>query len=146
MMVLLGGRAAEHVVFNELSTGATDDLAKVTDIARSMVMRYGMDEKLGNLAYERERTTFLEMPQVIQERSYSEDTAREIDRAVREIVQSAFQETVQLLTQHRSLLEEGAVLLLEKETLGEEELARLRAKVPLPTVSWCDRGQACIIA
>jgi cell division protease FtsH len=135
MMVLLGGRAAEHVVFNQLSTGAADDLAKVTDIARSMVMRYGMDEKLGNLAYERERSTFLEIPQVFQERSYSEDTAREIDRAVREIVQSAFQESVGLLTQCRSLLEEGATLLLDKETLGEEELARLRTKIPAPTAN-----------
>jgi cell division protease FtsH len=135
MMVLLGGRAAEHVVFNQLSTGAADDLAKVADIARSMVMRYGMDEKLGNLAYERERTTFLEMPQVFQERSYSEDTAREIDRAVREIVQSAFRESVGLLTRCRSLLEEGAALLLNKETLGEEELARLRTKIPVPTAN-----------
>lgn len=135
MMVLLGGRAAEHVVFNQLSTGAADDLAKVTDIARSMVMRYGMDEKLGNLAYERERTTFLEMPQIFQERSYSEDTAREIDRAVREIVQSAFRESVGLLTQCRSLLEEGAALLLDKETLGEEELARFRTKISVPTAN-----------
>jgi cell division protease FtsH len=75
------------------------------------------------------------VPQVFQERSYSEDTAREIDRAVRDIVQSAFQETVHLLTQHRSLLEEGAGLLLERETLGEEELARLRAKVPNPAAN-----------
>ena len=98
-------------------------------------MRYGMDEKLGNLAYERERTTFLEMPQVIQERSYSEDTAREIDRAVRQIVQSTFHETVQLLKRNRDLLEEGAGMLLEKETLGEDESARLRAKVPRPTAN-----------
>jgi cell division protease FtsH len=135
MMVLLGGRAAEHVVFNQLSTGAADDLAKVADIARSMVMRYGMDEKLGNLAYERERTTFLEIPQVFQERSYSEDTAREIDHAVREIVQSAFRESVGLLTRCRSLLEEGAALLLNKETLGEDELARLRTKIPVTSAN-----------
>jgi cell division protease FtsH len=130
MMVLLGGRAAEHVVFDQLSTGAADDLAKVTDIARGMVMRYGMDEKLGHLAYDKERATFLETPQVFQERSYSEDTAREIDHAVREIVQSAFRESVGLLTRCRGLLEEGAALLLSKETLGEEELARLRSKLP----------------
>ena len=59
MAVLLGGRAAEHVVFGALSTGAADDLAKVTDIARSMVMRYGMEEKLGNLSYEEEPAPFL---------------------------------------------------------------------------------------
>jgi cell division protease FtsH len=130
MMVLLGGRAAEHVVFHQLSTGAADDLAKVTDIARGMVMRYGMDEKLGNLAYEKERTTFLEVPQAFQPRSYSEDTAREIDHAVRELVQSAFRETVQLLSKHRPLLEEGATLLLQNETLAEEDLNTFRARIP----------------
>ena len=83
MAVLLGGRAAEQLVFGHLSTGAADDLAKVTDIARSMVMRYGMDEKLGNLSFEDERPPFLPMPGVGTERRYSEDTAREIDRAVR---------------------------------------------------------------
>ena len=131
MTVLLGGRAAEHLVLGELSTGAADDLAKVADIARSMVMRYGMDEKLGHLAYEGERATFLGVPQVFQERSYSEDTAREIDVSVRGIVQTAFEASVRLLTQHRNLLEEGAALLLEKETLGEKELGDLLAKAAL---------------
>ena len=131
MMVLLGGRAAEHLVLGELSSGAADDLAKVADIARSMVMRYGMDEKLGHLAYEGERATFLGVPQVFQERSYSEDTAREIDVSVRGIVQTAFEASVRLLTQHRNLLEEGAALLLEKETLGEKELGDLLAKAAL---------------
>jgi cell division protease FtsH len=71
MAVLLGGRAAEHVVFDEVSTGAADDLARVTDIARAMVLRYGMSEALGNVAYDRERTPFLQsnLP-MQQERSY----------------------------------------------------------------------------
>ena len=66
-----GGRAAEHVVFDEVSTGAADDLARVTDIARAMVLRYGMSEALGNVAYDRERTPFLQsnLP-MQQERSY----------------------------------------------------------------------------
>src|SRR6266496_5224979 len=80
MAVLLGGRASEEVVFNHLSTGAADDLAKVTDIARNMVMRYGMDERLGHLSFEEERAPLLHTPFAVQERKYSEDTAREIDR------------------------------------------------------------------
>src|SRR5687767_13422990 len=85
MAVLLGGRAAEEVVFAHLSTGAADDLAKVTDIARSMVMRYGMVKSLGHVAYEEERAPFLGGPLPQGHREYSEETAREIDVAVREI-------------------------------------------------------------
>ncbi len=125
MAVLLGGRAAEHLVFEHLSTGAADDLAKVTDIARSMAMRYGMDPKLGNVSYEGDRAVFLNVPPGLQERRYSEDTAREIDRAVREIVDFAFQRSIAVLKQRRKTLEDGAQALLQKETLVEEDLARL---------------------
>jgi cell division protease FtsH len=125
MTVLLGGRAAEHVVFQHYSTGAADDLAKVTDIARSMVMRYGMDEKLGHVAYEGERAVFLNVPPAFQERHYSEDTAREIDRAVRETVDKAFRKAVGILEGQRKMLEQGAQTLLKKETMTEEDLQRL---------------------
>jgi cell division protease FtsH len=125
MTVLLGGRAAEHVVFQHYSTGAADDLAKVTDIARSMVMRYGMDEKLGHVAYEGDRAVFLNVPPAFQERHYSEDTAREIDRAVRETVDKAFKKAVGILEGRRKTLEEGALMLLQKETMTEEDLRRL---------------------
>lgn len=131
MAVLLGGRAAEHVVFGHLSTGAADDLAKVTDIARSMVTRYGMDKKLGHLVYEEERQSFLGLPQAEHRpRGYSEMTAREIDCAVREIVDQAFARAVELLTARRPLLEAAARRLMDKETLGEEELASLRDAMP----------------
>jgi len=123
MAVLLGGRAAEHIVFAHLSTGAADDLQKVTDIARSMIMRYGMDEKLGHVAYEAQRRSFLGDPAAMTaERSYSEETAREIDCAVRILVERTFQRTVQLLTERRSQLETGAQQLLAKETLNEQDL------------------------
>ena len=125
MAVLLGGRAAEHIVFNHLSTGAADDLAKVTDIARSMVMRYGMDEQLGNVAYEGERSAFLDVPPAFQARRFSEDTAREIDRAVRGIVERAFKKAAGILEQRRTTLEDGAQALLQKETLVEDELMRI---------------------
>jgi len=127
MAVLLGGRAAEKLVFDHLSTGAADDLAKVTDIARSMVMRYGMEEKLGHVAYEAERPLFLGIPDSMRRgREFSEETAREIDRAVREIVDRAFGKAAAILTRSRPVLEQGAQLLLERETLGEDDLARLR--------------------
>src|SRR5437867_4471049 len=101
MAVLLGGRAAEHVIYGRLSTGAADDLAKVTDIARSMVMRYGMEEKLGSLSFDEERSAIMPKQVTMSERKYSEDTAREIDRAVREIVNAAFERAVSILNKHR---------------------------------------------
>jgi cell division protease FtsH len=131
MSVLLGGRAAEHVVFNEISTGAADDLQKVTDIARSIVMRYGMDDKLGNVAYEQERSSFLNVPGMgAQPRDHSEETAREIDCAVRKLVQGAFARAVDILVHRRAELERGARTLLEKETLTEEDLKPFRDRQP----------------
>ena len=131
MAVLLGGRAAEKLVFNHLSTGAADDLAKVTDIARSMVMRYGMEEKLGHVAYEAERPLFLGIPEGMQRgRDYSEETAREIDCAVRKFVESAFDKAAGVLKQRQVLLERGAQLLLQQETLSEEDLKAFRDAPP----------------
>ena len=128
MAVLLGGRAAEHVIYGHLSTGAADDLAKVTDIARSMVVRYGMEQRLGNLAYEEAQSPFLPAPAAgaaPAQRRYSEETAREIDHAVREISDAAFQRAVNVLTRNRPTLEEGARQLLKKETLSEADIAAL---------------------
>ncbi len=130
MSVLLGGRAAEWLVFSHLSTGAADDLVKVTDIARSMVMRFGMDETLGHVTYEKERMTFLGGPGVpVEERSYSEQTAAQIDDAVRTIVDTAFRRSVDILNRFRALLERTAVELLEKETLNEPDLVALKAEM-----------------
>ena len=127
MAVLLGGRAAETIVFHQLSTGAADDLAKVTDIARTMVTQYGMDEKLGNVAYERQRSPFLGSPTAEPwiDRSFSEETAREIDCAVRQLVEQAFAKATSVLQQHREALERGAQALLRQETLNEMELAAI---------------------
>ncbi|KFI21045.1 cell division protein FtsH, partial [Nitrosococcus oceani] len=87
MAVLLGGRAAEQIVFKEASTGAADDLIRATDIARAMVLRYGISEALGNVAYDREQSVFLQ-PNVAmpQSRNYSEETASKIDVAIRMLV------------------------------------------------------------
>jgi cell division protease FtsH len=129
MAVLLGGRAAEEVVFGHLSTGAADDLAKVTDIARSMVMRYGMVKNLGHVAYEEDQNRFLMTPGFQKSREYSEETAREIDVAVRDIVKGAYEKALGILSREKKLLESWARKLLEKETLAEAELTELRAEL-----------------
>ena len=127
MVVLLGGRAAETVVFDEISTGAADDIAKASDIARSMVTRFGMAEALGQIAYEDEPQRFLgPMPMTTGlERRYSEETARKIDDAVRELVDKAFENAMTILKEKRATLDKAAEQLLQKETLGGEELSRL---------------------
>ena len=126
MAVLLGGRAAEEVVFGHLSTGAADDLAKVTDIARSMVMRFGMVKALGHVAYEEERAPFLGGPLPQGHREYSEETAREIDVAVRDIVKAAYDKALAILSKEKQVLETWARRLLEKETLADAELGELK--------------------
>ena len=125
MAVLMGGRAAEHIVFSHWSTGAADDLAKVTDIARSMVTRYAMVEKLGQMTLEEPPQSFLGGPAMPQAREYSEETAREIDCAVRELVNTAFARAEAILKDRRAILEEGARQLLQRETLSDAELNAL---------------------
>jgi len=128
MAVLLGGRVAEEICFGHLSTGAADDLVKVTNIARAMAMRYGMVKALGDIAYEEERSPFLAGVPLAAERNFSEQTAREIDVAVRDIVSAAHEKALVILRREKSTLERGALLLLEKETLAEADLAALRLR------------------
>ena len=130
MTVLLGGRAAESIVFGEISTGASDDLAKATNIARSMVTRYGMNKDLGMVSLESERSTFLPMPgeNAATRRDFSEETAREVDCAVRDLITQAFERAVGILEAHRDALAESAERLLEKETLLGDELPVLIAE------------------
>src|SRR3954471_10692103 len=129
MAVLLGGRAAEWVVFGNLTTGAADDLRRVTDLARSMVTRYGMSDALGPIAYEQERGSVLGSTKASfgypEQRDYGEVTATTIDDEVRSIVRAAFERTVALLKERREVLEVAARRLLEKETLNEHELLEL---------------------
>ncbi|WP_315776763.1 MULTISPECIES: ATP-dependent zinc metalloprotease FtsH [unclassified Bradyrhizobium] len=124
MAVLLGGRAAELVVYGHLSTGAADDLRRVTDIARSMVTRYGMSEQLGSVAYERDNQSFL-APGSSRSADYGEAAGDAIDAEVRAIVTSALERTRKLLQDKRDVLERAARRLLVKETLDETELASL---------------------
>ncbi|MEH7881324.1 ATP-dependent zinc metalloprotease FtsH [Rhizobium laguerreae] len=135
MAVLLGGRAAEWIVFGHLSTGAADDLVKVADIARAIVTRYGMTDKLGHVALEKDRRSLLGADRLYygpQERDYSDETAARVDEEIRRIVDHVFDETVALLGQRREILDRSARLLLEKETLDERELQVLVDTVKQP--------------
>jgi len=133
MAVLLGGRAAEHLVFGHLSTGAADDLAKVTDIARSMVMQYGMDANLGHVSLQPERPAILQgYGPAGHEREYSEETAREVDCSVRNIIKDAYELAVDKLGKSRKQLEQGAELLLQQETLTELDLKLIRESIISP--------------
>lgn len=128
MAVLLGGRAAEWLVFEHLSTGAADDLARVTDIARAMVTRYGMSSKLGHVALEKDQRSFLTPNPMFdgpRERVYSDETATSIDEEVRQLVDETFERTLGLLRERADLLHRTAKKLLEKETLDEAELKEL---------------------
>ncbi len=129
IMVLLGGRASEKLVFGHLSTGAADDLAKATDIARDMVTRYGMDEGLGYVAYEQQPPRFLDVPGMAAPAGspVSPQTQQHIDTAVRGIVMGAFEGATRILAQHRGVLDRAAHELLAKETLDEAALAALTA-------------------
>jgi cell division protease FtsH len=127
MVVLLAGRAAEEIVFGEVSTGASDDLAKVTDIARECVTRYGMSETVGQVVLEEQTQRFLgDGLAPPRQRDYSEATAREVDLAMREAIAEAYERAKAILTDKRHLLEEGAALLLERETLTPAEFPALR--------------------
>ncbi|HTQ71184.1 MAG TPA: ATP-dependent zinc metalloprotease FtsH [Acidocella sp.] len=133
MTVLLGGRAAESLIFPDVSTGAADDLARATDIARSMVVRYGMEQSLGQMSYEPETQHYLPGGPDWRPRQYSEATAARIDRAVHDMVEAAFSRARAILQANMEVLREGARELLHEETISDSELAALAAKVPVWT-------------
>ena len=120
--VLLGGRAAEEIVFGEISSGAQNDLQRATEIARTMVTQFGMSEKLGLVSLEAPRTPmFLRVP-TLSPKEYSEETARVIDEEVKKMLSDAHAKVRDILASRRSALEELAKLLLEKEVVERPEL------------------------
>ncbi len=112
----MAGRAAENLIFNHFSTGAADDLARATDIAKEMITRYGMDEKLGPVTYDKEVSHSLG-PRLMKQNLFSEDTSREIDLAL------------EILSKNKETLESSAKLLLEKETLDQDEFKKIFSKI-----------------
>ena len=124
--VLLGGRAAEKLVFGELSTGTADDLARATDIARDMITRFGMDEGLGYIAFEAQRPRFLDTPELAHGGCrLAESTQARIDQAIRDIVMGVFERAYRILDINRAVLERCARELLARETLDESDIRQL---------------------
>lgn len=126
MAALLGGRVAEEIVFSDVSTGAQNDLHRVTDIARDMVKEYGMSDRLGPISYEKERRPlFIGGPSVSGGREYSEETAQAIDEEVKKIVEGTYERVRTILQDQRNMLDQLAKLLLEKEVVEGDELRDL---------------------
>jgi cell division protease FtsH len=133
MAGILGGRAAEELVFEgEVTTGASSDLERVTEIARSMVTRWGMSEKLGPLVYGKKEELVFLGKEIGEQRDYSESVAQEIDGEVRSLIAEAHETALKTLTEYRSKLEDVSQALLEYETLDMEDFERVwNGKKPL---------------
>jgi cell division protease FtsH len=118
-------------VFEEISTGAADDLARATEVARSMVVRFGMNRDLGQVAYEPQRQSLLTPPALRdwQPRAYGDETAVAIDRAVREQIDEGYKLAVAILAANRDLVLRSAARLLESETLDSGQLSAISAAV-----------------
>lgn len=123
--VMMGGRAAEEIIFSEISTGAKNDLDKATDMASNMIRAYGMSEKLGPLSYDRGGPAFLNVPGAPREKEYSEETARAIDAEVRFIAQQSYEKARKILSERREAIMKIAEVLLRKEVLEGQELKDL---------------------
>ena len=124
---LLGGRAAEQIVFQQMTTGANNDLDRATDIARRMVCEYGMSEELGPITLGRRHGNPFLGRDIMEDRNYSEEVAEKIDAEVRRIIESCYDRAVSILTEHRAKMDEISELLLERETIEREEFERLMA-------------------
>lgn len=126
IVVLMAGRAAEYLAYGQISTGAADDLARATDIARQLITRFGMSTELGQSVLERQSATYLgERMQGVGEKDYSEQTAREVDLGIRALLDEAYGRAKVLLDSRRGDLDAGAHLLLQKETLTPAEFPPL---------------------
>jgi cell division protease FtsH len=122
---LLGGRASEEIVFGDISTGAHNDLAKASDIVRSMVREYGMSKKVGQVYFSREKRPLFLEPAMLGGAEYSEATAEIIDKEIKEIVSEQYERALEILRGKRSVLDRGAAVLLEKEKIDGEYLRAL---------------------
>jgi len=128
LAVLLGGRAAEELVFNDFTTGAGNDLAQATELARKMVCNWGMSEELGPLAFGRREEHVFLGKEIVQARDYSEETAKRIDEEIRRIVFESYKEVKGLLKKNINLLHKIAQTLLEKETIDGAFLDQIIAE------------------
>jgi len=135
---MLGGRAAEELIFHDPTTGASNDIEKATALARAMVMQYGMTERLGAVRYGQEQNEVFLGRDMGHIRDYSEDIAAAIDEEVRTFIESAHQEAYDVLVANRDVLDAMVIALLEKETLDKEEIEQVFASLQLrePRPAW----------
>ncbi|MBQ5950804.1 MAG: AAA family ATPase, partial [Lachnospiraceae bacterium] len=127
IMVDLGGRIAESIVFDDVTTGASQDIKNATELARAMVTRYGMSDRLGMINYETDSDEVFIGRDLAHARSYGEGIATAIDDEVKHIVDDCYQKAETLIMEHRDVLEKCAQLLIEKEKIGREEFEALFA-------------------
>jgi len=127
LAMTLGGRAAEELVFNEITTGAANDLEKVTATAKAMIMRYGMSEKLGPRVLGRNHDMPFLGREMGNEPDYSDEVAREIDEEIRRVIEDAHEKAVRVLTSHMEELHRISAILIERETIDREQYERLLA-------------------
>jgi cell division protease FtsH len=125
MAMTLGGRAAEEIVFGEITTGASNDLEKITNMAKQMVMRYGMSERLGPRVFGHDHGQPFLGREFSSEPDYSDELAREIDDEIRRIVESAHQRAKDILTEHREALDRISQILVRRETIEKHEFEAL---------------------
>ena len=135
---MLGGRAAEELIFHDPTTGASNDIEKATAVARAMVMQYGMTERLGAIKYGREQGEVFMGRDMGHTRDFSEEVAAAIDEEVRAFIETAHQEAYDLLVANREALDAIVVALMERETLQKEEIAEIFAELNLrePRSAW----------
>jgi cell division protease FtsH len=129
---MLGGHVAEHIVFGDTTTGATNDLEKATNLARAMVTQYGMSEKLGPLTFGKKEEMIFLGREISEQRNYSDEVAAKIDEEVRGIIDRAYDRAKDALTAQRAVLDRLAGLLVEKETIEGEEFESLFTGILLP--------------
>ena len=131
IIVLLGGRVAEKIVLDEISTGASNDIERATDLARSMVTRYGFSEKLGPIVYGHDNSEVFLGRDYSQGRNYSENVAAEIDGEIRELIDTSYENAKQILLSHRDQLDKVAHYLMEHEKIDGEDFYKLMNGEPL---------------
>jgi cell division protease FtsH len=143
LAMLLGGRVAEEVALNQMTTGAGNDIERATDLARNMVCKWGMSESLGPQAFGKKEEQIFLGREIAQHSDYSEATAQRIDQEVAELMKGAHQKAEEIITRHRPALAALAERLLEKETLEAEEVLDICAEAlkaeGLPRPNWGDR-------
>ena len=131
IIVLLGGRVAEKIVLDEISTGASNDIERATDLARSMITRYGFSEKLGPIVYGHDNSEVFLGRDYSQGRNYSENVAAEIDGEIRELIDTSYENAKQILLSHRDQLDKVAHYLMEHEKIDGEDFYKLMNGEPL---------------